>query len=145
MKNLVYAGNGAYNRVEDLGRTVQSGAPVIDKAGKPAVALTASADATGTKIQDGITISGFPIGGVGLKAQEVTLAFDVTAEFLAADFDGTAPTVTALTQGQAINYKTSNNKLTTAAVASGIVAYGTVDFTPDYNKTRGYVPVKIGA
>ncbi len=145
MKNLVYAGDGTYNRVEDLGRTVPSGAPVINKAGKPAVALTASADSTGTKIQDGITISGFPIGGVGLKAKEVTLAFNVTAEFLAADFDGTAPVVTTLTQGQAINYRTSNNKLTTAAVAANIVAYGTVDFTPDYDKTRGYVPVKIGA
>lgn len=145
MKNLVYAGVGAYNRVEDLGRTVQSGEPVIDKAGKAAVALTASADATGSVTSNGVTISGFPIGGVGLKEQEVTLAFDVTAEFLASGFDGTVPTVSALTQGQAINYKTSNNKLTTAAVASGIVAYGTVDFTPDYDKTRGLVPVKIGA
>ena len=146
-KNIVYAGVGAYNRVRDLGRTIQSGEPVIDNAGAPAVAETASADAVGSNTFAGstVTISGFPIGGVGLVDQEVTLAYDVTAEFPVADFDGTAPVPGTIAQGAAVNYKTSNNKLTTAAVGAGVVAYGTVDYTPDYDTTRGLLPVKIGA
>lgn len=145
--NLVYRNTDAKNRVQTLAATYQAGVPVISLDSLPAVTVTASGDAT---TSDAVsfppyTISGILNGGVGLVGKQVTLAFDGTWEFLASEFDGTAPTVTTITNGTAINFKTSNGKLTTAAVAAGIVAFGTVDFPPDYDKTRGYLPVKIGA
>jgi hypothetical protein len=144
--NLVYRNTDAKNRVQALAATHQPGEPVISLDGLPAVTITASGDATITDSTSfpPYTISGIPNGGVGLVGKEVTLAFDGTWEFLASGFDGTAPTVSSLVNGSAINFKTSNGKLTTASITTGIVAFGTVDFPPDYDKTRGFVPVKIG-
>lgn len=146
-KNLVYRNDDKNNRVEDLGRTIAPGSPVLSKAGTPAVAVTGSADyvAPSYTLPGGGTVSNVPWGGQGLKDKEVTLAFDGTWEFLASEFDGSTPDPDNLAQGTAINYVVADNKLTTAAIASGIVAFGTVDFPPDYDKSRGYVPVKIGA
>jgi len=142
--NLVYRNSDSKNRVQALAATYQSGVPVISLDGKPAVTVTASGDATKSEVISGVgTLSGIPNGGVGLTGKEVTLAFDGTWEFPVSGFD-TTTNVGDLTQGQAINFKTSNGKLTTAAIAAGIVAFGTVDFPPDYDKTRGMAPVKIG-
>lgn len=145
--NLVYRNTDSKNRVQTLAATYDSGVPVISLDGLPAVTLTASGDHTTSDATSypPYTISGIPDGGVGLVGKQVTLCFDGTWEFLATDFDGTAPTVTSISNGTAINFKSSNGKLTTAAVTTGIVAFGTVDFPPDYDKTRGYLPVKIGA
>lgn len=145
--NLVYRNTDSQNRVETLAATYQSGQPVKSLAGLSAVTVTASGDATKTDATSfpPYTISGIPNGGVGLVGKQVTLAFDGTWEFLATGFDGSAPDPTSIAQGTAIQFKTSNGKLTTAAVTTGIVAYGYVDFPPDYDKTRGYVPVRIGA
>ena len=144
-KNLVYRNNDLKNRVQTLSATYGAGVPVISLDSKPAVTVTASGDHTRSDSTSfpPLTISGIPDGGVGLTGKEVTLAFDGTWEFLASGFD-TETVVTSLVNGSAVNFKTSNGKLTTAAIASGIVAYGTVDFPPDYDKSRGYVPVKIG-
>lgn len=145
-KNLVYRNTDLKNRVQALAATHGAGEPVISLDGKPAVTVTASGDHTRSESIPGVgTLSGIADGGVGLVGKEVTLAFDGTWEFLASGFDGTAPNPAVIANGTAINFKTADGKLTTAAVASGIVAFGTVDFPPDYDKTRGYVPVKIGA
>lgn len=144
-KNLVYRNTDSQNRVNTLAATYQSGQAVYALDGSPAVTVTASGDATTSEVIPGVgTLSGVANGGVGLVGKQVTLAFDGTWEFPASGFD-TETVVANLTQGQAINHKTSNGKLTIESITAGITAWGTVDFPPDYDKTRGMVPVRIGA
>ena len=142
-KNLVYRNTDAYNRVEVLAATYGSGAPVLSLGGKPAVTVTASGDHTRSDATSfpPFTISGIPDGGVGLVGKEVTLAFDGTWEFVAADFANTDPDPLTATQGTIV-YITSGNVLTTTS--SGNTRYGTLDYPPDYDRTRGLVPVKVG-
>lgn len=138
--NLVYRNADAYNRVETLGATYQAGVPVLSLGGKPAVTVTASGDATITDSTSfpPYTISGIPNGGVGLVGKQVTLAFDGTWEFAASSITG----VTAASAQGTVVYITSGGALT--GTASGNTRFGTVDFPPDYDKTRGMVPIKIG-
>lgn len=141
--NLVYRNTDSQNRVEALAATHGSGRPVISLAGLAAVTVTASGDSV---ISDSTsfppyTISGIPNGGVGLTGKEVTLAFDGTWEWPASEMTGLT---TATTQGTAVNFVTATGVLTNAAVATGTVAYGYVDYPKDYDKTRGFVPVRIG-
>ena len=144
--NLVYRNTDSQNRVETLAATYAPGRPVKSLAGLSAVTVTGSGDYTVSENIVGVgTLSGIAAGGVGLVGKQVTLAFDGTWEFLASGFNGTAPNPTTITQGTAINFHTASGNLTTAAVGAGIVAYGYVDFPPEYDKTRGFVPVRIGA
>lgn len=141
--NLVYRNTDSQNRVEDLGATLAPGTPVVSEAGLAAVTVTGSADYTVSEVIPGAgTLSGIPAGGVGLKDQEVTLAFDGTWEFLASEFADTAPDPEAVAQGTAV-YITSGGDLTTTEGAN--TAFGYVDVPPDYDRTRGFVPVRIGA
>lgn len=150
-KNLVFRNIDSKNRWDDIGRTVQSGDPVISTWG-PAVAVTASGDATTSEVLaapyngtgPSFTLSGIPAGGVGNDGTEYAAAIDGTWEFLASDFEGTAPDPATITKGTEINYDEAANKLTLDAVGAGVVAYGKVDFPKDYDKTRGFVPVRIG-
>lgn len=139
-KNLVYRNNDLLNRVETLAATHQSGEPVLSLGGNPAVTVTASGDATRSDSTSfpPYTISGIPNGGVGLVGKQVTLAFDGTWEFPTV----TGTTATTATQGQVV-YITSGGSLTTTA--SGNTRYGTVDFPVDYDKSRGLIPIKVGA
>lgn len=141
--NLVYRNTDSQNRVEALANTYQPGRPVVSLAGLAAVTVTASGDATTTDSTSfpPYTISGIPNGGVGLEGKQVTLAFDGTWEWPATELTGLT---TASTQGTLVNYVTATGVLTNAAVGAGVVAYGYVDFPPDYDKTRGFVPVRIG-
>lgn len=140
-KNLVYRNTDALNRVEVLAATYPSGKAVLSLGGQPAVTLTASGDSTTTDTTSfpGLTISGIPNGGVGLVGKEVTLAFDGTWEFLASGITG----ITAASAQGTVVYITSGFVLTNSS--SGNTRFGTVDFPPDYDKTRGYVPIKVGA
>lgn len=142
--NLVYRNIDSKNRVEVFGTTIQSGEPLVALSGRPSVSVTASGDSTTTDSTSFVpyTISGIPNGGVGLEGKEVTLASDGTWEWPVARFTGITA---ASAQGAAVNIITATRQFTNAAVGAGIVAYGTVDFPPDYDKTRGYVPVRIGA
>lgn len=139
--NLVYRNTDSQNRVETLAATYQPGRPVLSLAGEAAVTVTASGDATisDTTSFPPYTISGIPNGGVGLVGKEVTLAFDGTWEFLASGITG----ITAASAQGTVVYITSGNVLTNSS--SGNTRFGTVDFPPDYDKTRGYVPIKVGA
>ena len=135
--NLVYRNTDAKNRVRDLGETIAPGTPVVVD-GRSAVAVTGSADYTISESFPGAgTLSGIPAGGVGLEGQEVTLAFDGTWEF----DNITGAVATSIAQDADI-YITSGGSLTTSA--SGNTIWGNVDFPPDYDKTRGFVPVRIG-
>lgn len=142
--NLVYRNTDSQNRVETLAATYQSGQPVLSLADLPAVTVTASGDAT---ISDSTsfppyTVSGIPNGGVGLEGKEVTLAFDGTWEFLASEFANTAPNPVTAVQGTAV-YITTGGDLTTTESTNTL--YGYMDFPPDYDRTRGMIPVRIGA
>lgn len=141
--NLVYRNTDALNRVEVLAATYASGEPVLSLAGEPAVTVTASGDSTTTDSTSypPYTISGIPNGGVGLVGKEVTLAFDGTWEFPEDDFTGIT---TASAQGTAVNIINATLLFTNAAVSGSITAFGYVDFPPDYDKTRGFIPVRIG-
>lgn len=140
-KNLVFRNDNKKNRAEDLGLTLDSGVPVLSLSGAPAVTLTASADFTRSEVIPGVgTLSGIAAGGASLEGQEVSLAFDGTWEFPEADIAGT--TAATAEQGDAI-YITDSNALTTTEGSNTF--YGSVDFPVEYDKTRGFVPVKIGA
>lgn len=134
--NLVYRNTDSQNRVEDLGKTLAPGTPALSTAGLPVVAVTGSADYTLTEtLADGSVISGVPAGGVGLREQEVTLAFDGTWEF---EVDGaTASTA----QGTEVFIDDATNELS----LTGTDTYGYVDWSTDYDRTRGLTPVRIGA
>lgn len=135
--NLVYRNIDSKNRVEDLGKTLAPGDPEISKAGLPVVAVTGSADYVVSEVIPGYgTLSGIPRGGVGLRGQEVTLAFDGTWEF-----EVTGATA-ASAQGTKV-YITTAGDLTTTAGSN--TAYGYVDWSTDYDRTRGLTPVRIGA
>lgn len=135
--NLVYRNSDSQNRVEDLGKTLAPGAPAISKAGLPVVAVTGSADYTVTEVVPGLgSISGIPAGGVGLRDQEVTLAFDGTWEF------PVTGATAATAQGTKV-YITTAGELTTTAGSN--TEYGYVDYSTDYDRSRGLVPVRIGA
>lgn len=141
--NLVYMGTPADNRVETLAATYGSGVPVLSLGGLPAVTLTGSGDYTKTETIAGYgTLSGIPAGGVGLSGKEVTLAFNGTFEF---DKDAwasnTLPT-TGISQGAKV-YITSGGDLTTTEGANTLFGY--FDYPKDYDTTRGFLPVRIGA
>ena len=134
--NLVYRNIDSKNRTEDLGKTLAPGVPVLDKAGAPAVTITGSGDYTVSETVFQYTVSGIPAGGASLVGQEVTLAYDGTWEFAVTGASATTA------QGAKV-YLTSAGALTTTAGSN--TQYGTVDWPPTYDRTRGVVPVKIGA
>lgn len=138
--NLVYRSTDSQNRVETLSATHAPGEAVLSLAGLPAVTVTGSGDyVMSTTDYPPYTISGIPAGGVGLVGKQVTLAFDGTWEF---DEDDITGVTTATAQGTKV-YLTSGGALTNSA--SGNTLFGYVDFPPDYDKTRGMVPIRIGA
>lgn len=140
-KNLVYRNDNKQNRAVTLAATHGSGEPVLTPAGEPAVTLTGSGDYTATEVIPGVgTLSGIERGGQGLTGKEVTVALSGTWEFPEADVAGT--TAATATQGLKV-YITAALALTTTAGSNTF--FGTVDFPKDYDKTRGFVPVKLGA
>lgn len=146
--NLVYRNSDSQNRVEDLGVTLAPGKPVLSMAIKPAVTVTGSADYVKSNATDyaPMTISGIPAGGVGLTGKQVTLAFDGTWEFSAAGFANTAPDPLTATQGTLVYAdETSAGAATLTTTSGGNTLFGYMDFPPDYDRTRGLVPVRIGA
>jgi len=137
--NLVFKGDNKQNRTETLAATYAPGVPVLSLSGQPAVTVTGSGDYVKSEvIPGGGTISGIPAGGVGLTGKQVTLAFSGTWEFPASSITGITA---ASAQGTKV-YITSGGQLTGTATSNTL--YGTVDFPVDYDKTRGFVPVKIG-
>jgi len=138
--NLVYRNTDAKNRVEDLGATLAPGVARLSKADLPVVTITGSADYVKSETIDGMTLSGIPAGGIGLTAQQVTLAFDGTWEFAEASVAGVS--AASMTQGTAV-YLTVANALTSTEGTNTLFGY--VDVPPDYDRTRGMVPIRIGA
>lgn len=140
--NLVYRNDNKQNRVEVLPDTHGSGEPVLSLAGLPAVTVTGSGDYTRSEVIEGVgTLSGIAAGGVGLEGKEVTLAFDGTWEFDAEAFGGTLPT-TGIDQGDEV-YITAAGQLTNTAGSNTVFGY--YDYPKEYDRTRGFLPIRIGA
>lgn len=139
--NLVYRNTDSQNRKETLAATHGPGVAVLSLAGLPAVTVTGSGDYTITEsdFYAPMTISGIPAGGVGLEGKEVTLAFDGTWEWAEGDVAGVS--AATMTQGTAI-YITAGLALTSTEGANTLFGY--VDVPPDYDRTRGFVPVRVG-
>ena len=139
-KNLVYRNDNKKNRVEVLAATYAPGVPVVSLSGAPAVTITGSGDYVKSEVIPGVgTLSGVPAGGVGLEGKEVTLAFDGTWEFLTSGITGAS----ASTANGTKVYITGSNALTTTVGTNTF--YGTVNRPKDYDNTRGFTPIKIGA
>lgn len=139
-KNLVFAGDNKKNRVETLAATHAPGVPVISVSGAPAVTITGSGDYTRSEVIPGVgTLSGIAAGGVGLTGKEVSLAFDGTYEFATSGITG----ATSSTADGTKIYITSGLALTTTVGSNTF--YGTVDRPKDYDNSRGFTPIKIGA
>ena len=139
-KNLVYRNDNKKNRVEVLAATYAPGVPVVSLSGAPAVTVTGSGDYVKSEVIPGVgTLSGIAAGGVGLEGKEVTLAFDGTWEFPTSGITGAS----ASTANGTKVYITSANALTTTVGSNTF--YGTVDRPKDYDNTRGFTPIKIGA
>lgn len=138
--NLVYRNADAKNRVQTLAATHGPGVAVLSIEGKPAVTVTGSGDYT---ISDAVsfapmTVTGIPAGGASLVGKQVTLAFDGTWEFdeaLVANLDA------ATVVNGDIVYITPALALTD--VSSGNTLFGYVDIPLDYDRGRGFIPVRL--
>lgn len=140
--NLVYRNDNKQNRVETLAATYAPGKPVVSLGGLPAVTVTGSGDYTKSEVIPGVgTLSGIAAGGVGLEGKEVSLAFDGTWEFDKAEFGGTLPSAN-IAQGDKV-YITSAGVLTTTEGSNTLFGY--FDYPKEYDKTRGFLPIRIGA
>lgn len=140
--NLVYRNDNKQNRVETLADTYAPGTPVLSLGGLPAVTVTGSGDYTKSEVIPGVgTLSGIAAGGVGLSGKEVTLAFDGTWEFDKDAFGGTLPS-TGIGQGAKV-YITSGGALTNTEGSNTLFGY--YDYPKDYDDSRGFLPIRIGA
>ena len=140
--NLVFRNTDSQNRVDTLAATHAPGDPVLASNGSPAVAVTGSGDYVTSEVIPGVgTLSGIPSGGVGLEGKEVSLAFDGTWEFDAAAFGGTLPTAN-VDEGDPV-YITSAGALTNTAESN--TKFGSYNYPKDYDTSRGFLPVRIGA
>lgn len=139
--NLVYRNTDAKNRVQTLAATHGPGEAVLSNEGLPAVTVTGSGDYTVSEASfyAPMTVSGIPAGGAGLTGKEVTLAFDGTWEF--AEGDVANLSAATVVNGDII-YITSGLALTDSS--SGNTLFGYVDIPTDYDRSRGFIPVRIG-
>lgn len=104
----------------------------------PGVAYTNSGAHTGTK-NIGPLSFGFPDGGAGLKALEVSVATDGTWMFPVTGGAGAA-------QGAPVYAVVASGRITSLTMtATGNTLFGRVNLPADYVATAGAVPVKIGA
>lgn len=134
--NQIYAPTWSKNRARQVPSTTQAGVPLIINA-RPAVTLTARGDATKTDTPTGLQFTSitYKNGGVGLAANEATVAFDGTFEFAVA----TATTSTA----DDVEVFLTAGALT--LVSAGGTHYGWTDYPKDFRKEAGRAAVRVGA
>lgn len=135
--NLVYRYTGEKTRVWALGAEKAPGVPVISATFEPAVTITGTGGYTRSQANaDGTTTTGIPAGGVGLAAQEATVATDGTWEFTVTGGLTSTPNNTQ------VYYVVADGTLTLTASTNKL--YGVVDYPKDYVKVNTILPVKIG-
>lgn len=132
--NRIYKETERNNRARTVPDGTRSGDPLLIDT-RPAVAITDEGGATKSFTLGGLTVSGLDSGGVGLKDNEASLAFDGTFEF------AVTGATTSTAQGVVV-YITSGNTLTTTAGSN--TRYGVTDYPVGYFKRNGYAPVRVG-
>lgn len=135
-QNRIFKETERRNRVRVVPSGTVSGQPLlIGTPARPAVAITSRGDATKSFTFGGLTVGGFPSGGVGLADDEASVAFDGTWEF------PVTGATTATAQDSAV-YITGAGALTTTVGSNTLFGY--VDYPKDYHKAAGRLPVRIG-
>ena len=138
----VYSSTEALHRPWINPTTISAGTAVISASDQPGIAITGTGDSTKASITLGpytISAAAGTGGGVGNEGKEFSAAVDGTWTF---------PVTGGLTT-------TPNNTLVYAVVSSGDITsltltastnkiYGVVDYSKDYVKAAGFLPVKIG-
>lgn len=138
--NMVFKYSEDKVRTRVLGATHQSGVAVLIDTDVPAVTIGASGDATLTKTGMGdITSITYANGAASTNGKEVTVATDGSWEFPVADIAGSSSSTPVGTKV----YITSGLALT--LTAGGNTFFGHVDYVPDYDYSRGLLPIKVGA
>lgn len=133
--NRIYKENERNNRARAVPDGTRSGDPLLVES-RPAVALTDEGGATKSVTLGSLTVSGLKSGGVGLKDNEASLAFDGT--FL---FEVAGATAGDTANGTVV-YITSGGALT--LTAGGNTRYGTVDRPVGWHNIAGHLPVRVG-
>lgn len=133
--NRIYKENERNNRARTVPDGTRSGDPLLVES-RPAVAITDEGGATKSFTLGGLTVSGLKSGGVGLKNDEASVAFDGTFLF----------EVTGATNGDTANgtvvYITSGGALTLTEGSN--TRYGTVDRPVGWHNVAGHLPVRVG-
>lgn len=133
----VFASTDALREVWPTPVEVASGTALLSGT-KPGVAYTNSGAHTGSKTIGPLTF-GFPDGGAGLEALEVSVATDGTWEFPVTGGAGAA-------QGTPIYAVVASGRITSlTTTASGNTLFGHVNLPAGQTATASAVPVKIGA
>lgn len=136
--NKIFQSTQSKHRARTVPSGTVAGTPLLSGS-RPAVALTDRGDATRTQTDNlpaGLTSISWESGGVGLKDDQATLAFDGTFEF--------AVTGATTSTGQDVPvYITSAGALTLTATSNTL--YGATDYPEGFKKIAGRAPVRIGA
>lgn len=136
--NKVFASTQSKHRA----RVVPAGTKANDHlliGGRPAFALTDRGDATRTQtdgLPAGLTSITFASGGVGLDADQASVAFD-------GSWDCPVTGATTTTGQDVAVYITSAGALTLTAGSN--TAFGFTDYPEDFVKVAGRAVVRIGA
>lgn len=145
--NKIFTGNPERNRDRALAgttapstppTTIQPGTPVKFADG-PAVALTASGNATKTQtspLPGNLTSVTWNNGGVGNASGHATFAFDGTYEF------AVTGATTSTADGVEVFIVTASGALSTSS--SSATHFGYTDYPVGYVKESGRAPVRIG-
>lgn len=133
----VFASTDSLREVWPTPVEVASGTALLSGT-KSGVAYTNSGAHTGSKTIGPLSF-GFPDGGAGLNALEVSVATDGTWMFPVTGGAGAA-------QGALVYAVVASGRITSlTTTATGNTLFGRVNLPADYVATAGAVPVKIGA
>lgn len=137
-KNKIFQSTQAKHRARVVPDGTKAGAPLLI-GGRPAVALSDRGNATRTEtagLPAGLTSITYKSGGVGLKEDQASVAFDGTWEF--------AVTGATTSTGQDVKvYITSAGALTLTEGSNTLFGY--TDYPEDFVKVAGRAAVRVGA
>lgn len=140
--NKIFASDERLHRARPVPVGTQPGTPLlIGNTGRPAVTLTARGDSTVTQtapVTSNIVSVTYTNGGVGLKQDEASCAFDGTWLF------PVTGATTATTSEEEVFYVVATDTLTLASGGSD-PHYGWTDYPEGFIKTAGNAPVRVGA
>lgn len=144
MADVVSTGEGfsstdAQREIWTVTSEVAVGTALVSAGGRPGVAYTNSGGHTGSQAIGDSTISGFPDGGVGLDALEVSVAVDGTYEFPVTGASSSTP------NGTLVYAVVASGRITSLTLTStSNTLFGSINNPQDYVGAAGAICVKIG-